>query len=67
MSWVPYVESEKPKRNASLNTYRKQKLRILERDFCIRLTEEEVNHANSLKTEAQIDQFFLGCINRRWG
>lgn len=55
-----------PKTN-NINTYRKAKLKILKRDFCIDLTDEEVAHANTLTTEIQIDQFCLGIINNRWG
>lgn len=65
--WVPYVESAVPKKTVSLKAYRKQKIKILERDFCIRLTEEEIERINKLTTEIQIDQFCLGIINKRWG
>ena len=37
-----------PKRSMSLRMYRKTKLRMLERDFYITLTQEELEHANSL-------------------
>lgn len=65
--WMPYVESAVPKKTASLKSYRKQKIKILERDFCIKLTEEEIERVNNLTTEVQIDQFCLGIINNRWG
>lgn len=35
--------------NMTLKQYRKIKLKSLQRDFCITLTEEELKHANELK------------------
>ena len=52
---------------SSLESYRKAKLKILKRDFCIKLTPEELEHAHSLKTEIEIDNFFISAINRHWG
>ena len=49
-------------RKMSLKAYRKMKLRMLTDDFCIRLTEEEIAHANELKNEIQIDQFCISMI-----
>jgi hypothetical protein len=54
-------------RNVSLSTYRKEKLRMLQKDFCIKLTPQEIDYANSLTTEIQLDQFCLSVINQRWG
>lgn len=67
MAWSDYVESAVFPKNMSFKQYKKQKLKILERDFCIHLTEEEQERWNNLTTEAQVDQFFLGIINNRWG
>lgn len=53
-------------RNMSLKSYRKMKLKMLEKDFCIKLTEEEEAHAKTLTTETQLDQFALGILNNRW-
>lgn len=53
-------------RNMSLKQYRKMKLKMLERDFCIRLTDAEREYANTLTTEIAIDQFCLGILNNRW-
>lgn len=53
--------------NGSINAYRKYKLRILRRDFCIRINEDEQKHAESLQTETQVDQFFISMINKYWG
>ena len=53
-------------RSMSLKAYRKMKLKMLERDFCIPLTDEERAHANTLTSEAAIDQFCIGILNNRW-
>jgi hypothetical protein len=57
----------KPIRTMTLSQYRKMKLKILKRDFKIDLTEEELAHAETLKTEAAINQFCMGILNNRWG
>lgn len=51
----------------NIDSYRKAKLKILKRDFYIKLTPEEIEHANELKSEIAIDQFCLSAINRHWG
>ena len=51
----------------NVKSYRKEKLKMLTRDFCIKLTDEEIAHANELTTIAQIDQFFVYILNNRWG
>ena len=53
-------------RKVSFNAYRKEKLRMLRKDFCLDLTPAELAHVNSLTTEIQVDQFCLGIINNRW-
>ena len=53
-------------RNMSLKSYRRMKIKMLERDFCINLTSEERARAETLKTEAAIDQFCMGILNNRW-
>jgi len=57
----------KKRKDNSVNTYRKFKLKILKRDFCITITEAESEYAETLTTETQIDQFCLGMINKYWG
>lgn len=51
----------------TLDEYCKAKLLMLKRDFYIRLTNEEIAHAKTLKSEIAIDQFCLSAINRHWG
>ena len=53
-------------RKMSLKQYRKMKLKMLKNDFCVDLTDEEVAHAHTLKTEAALDQFCMGILNNRW-
>lgn len=60
------VEPSK-KRNVSFKHYKKEKLKILERDFFVLLTKEELARYETLTTEVQIDQFCLGILNKRWG
>lgn len=55
------------KKDNTIDSYRKRKLKILKRDFRITINEEELAHANTLTTEMQIDQFCLGMINKYWG
>jgi hypothetical protein len=54
-------------KDKTISGYRKFKLKILERDFCIHISEKERIYAETLTTEVQIDQFFLGMINKYWG
>jgi hypothetical protein len=42
------------------------KVRILKRDFCIRPTEEEIEHLYTLKTQTAIDNAVLSIINHHW-
>ena len=48
------------------NKYLKAKLKILTRDFCIYLTETELKHLKSLKTQVEIDNAILTIIDNRW-
>ena len=47
----------------SLDRYRNFKMRMLNRDFYIGLTDEEVEHFNSLQTEEAIDRYFRTLLN----
>ena len=53
-------------RQMSFKTYKKYKLKMLQRDFCINLTEEELAYYDTLTTEVKIDQFCLKILNDRW-
>lgn len=54
------------KKDTTISGYRKFKLKILERDFCIHITEQEKDYAKTLTTEGQINRFFLSMINKYW-
>lgn len=41
----------------SIKTYIKHKIRMLQRDFRLHLTEEEINHLQSLKREIDVDHY----------
>lgn len=43
--------------HVSLPDYCAEKIRMLEDDFCIDLTYEEIEHFESLQTEADIDAY----------
>lgn len=45
----------------SLKAYRKMKLKVL-KEFCIKLTDEQLAHMNALETEIQIDNFCITAI-----
>lgn len=56
-----------PARKMSFKAYKKAKLKILRRDFQVTLTEDELAHFDTLRTEVQVDQFCMGILNKRWG
>ena len=53
-------------RKMSFKTYKKMKLKMLQRDFCVQLTDAELAHYNTLKTEIQVDKFCVTVLNDRW-
>lgn len=53
-------------RKMSFKQYKKAKLRMLERDFCIKLTAAELVQATTLETEGEVDRFFVTVLNNRW-
>ena len=53
-------------RQMSFKQYKKYKLHMLEVDFCIRLTKEELAKYNTLTREIEIDQFCVTVLNDRW-
>ena len=65
MGQIPFVTGVPDTNN--IDVYRDAKLNILEEDFHIYITDEERKHANNLKTEIAIDNFFISAIsNQRW-
>lgn len=65
MSYDPYINSHSPIFKTP-EQYIKAKLKIWERDFCIKPTETELEHINTLKTQIEIDNAFQSLITRRW-
>ena len=61
------MTTTRPQKTMSIKSYRKMKIKMLEEEFLITLTEEEKEHAKTLTTETELDQFALGIINNRWG
>lgn len=60
-----YIASHSPKFTTP-EKYLKAKLKILRRDFCVKPTETELAHLNTLTTQITIDNAILSIINRRW-
>lgn len=62
---IPFVTGVPDTNN--IDVYREAKLDILEQDFHISITDEDRRHANSLKKETDIDNFFITKIrNQKW-
>lgn len=53
-------------KNVSIKTYRKQKIKMLEKEFLLSLTPEEKNHINQLETEIAIDRYARTLLLKRW-
>lgn len=53
-------------RQMSFKQYKKYKLRMLKKDFCLPLTETELTQYETLTTETQIDQFCVTMLNKYW-
>ena len=43
--------------NMSVEEYIEQKIKMLKNEFCLRLTFEDIEHFNSLKTKSAVDQY----------
>lgn len=53
-------------RTMSIKTYRKMKIKMLEKEFCIPLTSDEKKHFEALETEAAIDRYARTILLNRW-
>lgn len=53
-------------RKMSIKTYRKAKIKMLEKDFKVPLSKEEKDHFNTLETEAAIDRYARTILHSRW-
>ena len=63
---MDYISNIGIPKTTNINSYRKAKLKMLNRDFRITLTDEELAHVNTLKSEIAIDNFCISVINRHW-
>jgi hypothetical protein len=50
----------------SLKSYRKAKIKMLEKEFMIPLKPEEKEHFETLQTEVAIDRYSRTIISSRW-
>lgn len=53
-------------REMSFKEYKKHNLNMMKRDFCLRLTKEDLDHYNKLDTKEKVDQFRVAILNREW-
>ena len=51
-------------KDLDIKTYRKMKIKMLQEDFYINLTDEEKKRLNALKTEIAIDQYCRTLIKK---
>ena len=49
-------------RQMSLKEYKKMKIRILEDDFIIKLTKEDIDRINNAENDIKVDQICLSLI-----
>lgn len=53
-------------KGTNIKTYRRQKIKMLEKEFMLTLTTEEKNHFNELETEAAIDRYARTLLSKHW-
>lgn len=53
-------------RGKTLKSYKKWKLRMLKKDFCIKVSREEEEEFNSLKTEIAVDRYARKLLDNAW-
>ena len=53
-------------KQTNIKTYRKQRIRMLEREFMVKLTAEEKEYFDTLNTEIAIDRYFKHILKERW-
>lgn len=67
---VPVTPCTEPrvgrKRNVSLPQYKANKIKILQRDFCMHLTDKEIEHLNALLSETEVDRYIRELMHKRW-
>ena len=53
-------------RKVPFKKYKKARLRMLQKEFCIKLEPEELAHYETLDTETKVDQFYVAMLNKYW-
>ena len=53
--------------NMTVKAYREYKKKILQKDFRIRLSADQIAHFDTLETDRQIEQYFIAILNSRFG
>ena len=53
-------------RGKTLKSYKKWKLRILKKEFLIKVSQEEEEELNSLKTEIAVDRYARKLLDNAW-
>lgn len=64
MNLEPMYAGEREK---TLAYYKKWKLKMLKKDFCIKVSREEEEELNSLKTEIAVDRYAHKLLDKAWG
>ena len=54
------------KMKMSLSQYKKAKVKMLTRDFLIKLTSEQIEHINSLASEIEVDRYARTILDNAW-
>ena len=52
-------------RRIPLSQYIKGKLKMLQEEFCLKLSATEITHMQSLKTERQVDNYAKSLLNAK--
>jgi len=53
-------------KKTNIKTYRKQKIRMLEKEFMVTLTPEEKEHFEILDNEIALDRYARSILKERW-
>lgn len=62
MAYIDYTSNDS---TISLDKYIKEKIRMLKKDFMIKLTPEQIAHIRELKNEIQVDNYAHDLIFNR--
>lgn len=59
-----FMQQPNEEEKVDMETYIKDKIKMLRKEFHIRLTESEIQHMKSLKTEIAVDNFCRSLFDR---